>query len=435
MSAQVKVFPVSKIQGVISVPGDKSISHRSIIFASLSEGKTRIQNLLEGEDVLCTIDCFREMGVSIEKKGKEWIVQGVGLQGLKAPRKVLYCGNSGTTTRLLMGILAAQPFESVLTGDASLNRRPMKRVIDPLTQMGARFHLENDGSADRHIHIQGGFLRGIDYQSPIASAQVKSALLLAGLWAEGTTSVTEPSLSRDHTERVLSSSGVPFQREGLKVTVSKAQALKFPNDYWVPGDFSSAAFFLVAGALVPNSQLLLKQVGLNPTRIGAFEVLKEMGALLSIENHSLQAGEEVGDVKVESSPLNSTKINGEIIPKLIDEIPILAVAAARANGLTEIHDAAELKVKESDRIEILCQLLSRLKVQNRPFLDGLEILGPSHFESTTVASAGDHRMAMSMAIAALVAEGPIQIEDIECVKTSFPSFWDLLAGLGVRLEF
>ena len=429
------------------MPGDKSISHRAVIFSSLAEGETRIRNLLEGEDVLCTIDCFRAMGVSIEKVpspkpqvpglgsevGGDWIVRGAGLHGLKKPKKVLYCGNSGTTTRLLMGVLAAQAFESALTGDDSLNRRPMKRVMDPLSKMGASFSVEGEGSEKRIIRVRGGKLKGISYTSPIASAQVKSALLLAGLWAQGETSVEEPWLSRDHTERVLAASGVAFQREGTKVTISAPRSITLPSLWQVPGDFSSAAFFLVAG-VVPNSQGTLEGVGLNPTRTGALEVLKDMRADIEIKDLRMEGGEEVGTLIPASSLLNAYSMEGALIPRLIDEIPVLAVAGARAQGTTHIKDASELRVKESDRIQTLCYLLKKIGVPAQEREDGLIVEGGYPLQKAQVESFGDHRMAMSMAVAALVADGPITIKDVECVNTSFPTFWECLRMLGVQVK-
>jgi len=429
------VHPAASLQGTLVLPGDKSISHRAVIFSSLAEGTTRLRNLLEGDDVLCTIDCFRAMGVPIEKEGEEWVVKGVGLKGLRAPQKVLYCGNSGTTLRLLLGVLAAQPFEARLTGDASLNKRPVKRVTDPLSQMGAQFSVEGEGSDKRIVCVKGGALRGIDYRSPVASAQVKSAILLAGLWAQGGTSVTEPLVSRDHTERILEAAGVSIQRSGTKVSLRPPPQLKIPSTWTVPGDFSSAAFFLVGGCLVPASEIYLEKVGLNPTRTGALDILKAMGAKISIEENERMGGEEIGTLKIQFSSLTGTNIEGALIPRLIDEIPILAVAAAKAKGRTEIRDAAELKVKESDRIRILGELLRQIGVSAQERPDGLLIEGPKAFRSAEVQSFGDHRMAMAMAIAALVAEGPITIHDIDCVKTSFPSFWECLRKLGASVTF
>lgn len=427
------VEPVQKpLQGTLQIPGDKSISHRAIIFASLSEGKTRIHHLLEAEDVLCTIDCFRAMGVEIEKEGDVWVVHGVGLRGLKKSSKVLWCGNSGTAMRLLLGILAAQNFESSLTGDASLNKRPMKRVTDPLTQMGAEFSFTGEGTDKRIVHVKGGNLKGIYYKSPVASAQVKSALLLAGLWAEGETIVEEPTLSRDHTERMLEGCGVGIVRK------KPPEHLIFPvADFWVPGDISSAAFFMVAAYLVKGSELTLKNVGLNPTRSGIVDLRISMGAEIEILRPNEVAGEKVGDLKVRSHPLSGFKISGDMIPRLIDEIPILGVAASYAKGITEISDAEELRVKESDRIKVLAHLLTQIGVSVSEKQDGLIIEGRDGkpFRTAKVQSHGDHRMAMSMAVAALVAEGPIEIQDIECVNTSFPQFWDCLKALGVTFRF
>lgn len=434
MMKSIVVEPAQQpFRGELSIPGDKSISHRAIIFASLSEGVSRLSGLLEAEDVLCTIDCFREMGVSIEKQGGEWKVRGVGLHGLKKPSKVLWCGNSGTAMRLLLGILAGQDFESALTGDASLNRRPMKRVTEPLSQMGAQFSMEGEGTPQRILRVRGGKLRGIDYRSPVASAQVKSAILLAGLWAEGETRVEEPSLSRDHTEQMLLGAGLPLQRMKNSAALKAPSRLLFPEEFKVPADISSAAFFLVAALLVPGSRLLLKDIGINPTRTGILDALQAMDASIEIQKERIVMGEKVGDLALAYSPLHAAPIGGDLIPRLIDEIPILGVAAARAQGLTEISDAEELRVKESDRIRVLCELLSRLGVKVREEKDGLQIEGSVSvpFHSACVESYGDHRMAMSMAIAASVAEGPIEIQDIDCVNTSFPSFWDCLKTLGM----
>lgn len=428
------VEPAQKpLRGELLIPGDKSISHRSIIFASLSEGSSRIQGLLEAEDVLCTIDCFREMGVDIQKQGSEWLVKGVGLNGLKKPSKVLWCGNSGTAMRLLLGILAGQKFESSLTGDASLNRRPMKRVTEPLSQMGAQFSMEGEGTAERILHVKGGALKGICYKSPVASAQVKSAILLAGLWAQGETRVEEPSLSRDHSEQMLAGAGVFMERGKTWVTIRSAQKLYFPPEFRVPADISSAAFFIVAALLIKGSRLLLKNIGMNPTRTGLLDILQLMGAKFNILDKRVSMGEVLGDIEVESSPLQAASLKGDLIPRLIDEIPILGVAAASAQGLTEISDAEELRVKESDRIQVLAALLKKIGVAVVEKEDGLHIQGDPQrvFKAAQVESFGDHRMAMSMAIAALRADGPLEIQNIDCVNTSFPSFWDCLAHLGL----
>jgi 3-phosphoshikimate 1-carboxyvinyltransferase len=428
----ITIYPAQSLRGTLSIPGDKSISHRAIIFASLAEGVTQIYNLLESEDVLCTIDCFRAMGVSIAKEGDIWKVHGVGLRGLKPPPKILYCGNSGTTFRLLLGILAAQPFEAALTGDASLNRRPMKRVMDPLTLMGAQFRVEGEGTSHRVLHIKGGSLQGIHYKSPVASAQVKSAILLAGLWAKGETTVEEPSLSRDHTERMLKAFGVSLKRNQLAVSVVPPSSISLPSILKIPSDFSSAAFFLVAATLVPSSKITIKEVGLNPTRTGALDILKKMGAKILIHDSKVEGGEEVGTLEVSSSSLKGTLIEGEIIPRLIDEIPILSIAAAQAQGETIIRDAEELRVKETDRIKALVDLLGRLGVSAKDKPDGLIVQGLKGqlFKSTEVESFGDHRMAMSMAVAALISEKGLVIHDIDCVSTSFPTFWDCFRQLG-----
>jgi len=310
----------------------------------------------------------------------------------------------------------------------------MKRVMEPLAKMGASFSLEGEGTEKRIIRVKGAKLQGISYVSPIASAQVKSAILLAGLWAEGETSVAELSLSRDHTERILAASGVPFQRKGTRVTISAPRRLSLPSLWQVPGDFSSAAFFLVAGAIVPCSQVTLEGVGLNPTRTGALEVLKDMRADIEINHFRMDGGEEVGTLTVSSSLLKAYSMEGALIPRLIDEIPILAVAGARAEGTTHIKDAAELRVKESDRIQTLCYLLKKIGVPAQEKEDGLDVEGGHLFRKAEVESFGDHRMAMSMAMAALVAEGPITIKEVECVNTSFPTFWECLRKLGVSIK-
>ncbi len=432
------VEPVSHpLQGSLQIPGDKSISHRALIFASLSEGTCHIQNLLEAEDVLCTVDCFRKMGVKIEKEGEEWLVRGVGLNGLKKPSEVLWCGNSGTAMRLLLGVLAAQNFDSSLTGDASLNQRPMKRVTEPLSQMGAKFSYSKEGSPQRIIHVRGNQrLKGAHIKSPVASAQVKSAVLLAGLWAEGETFFQEPTLSRNHSEQMLAAAGVSVKRNKNSITLNSPSKILFPSPFSVPGDISSAAFFLVAALLVPGTSISIENIGLNPTRTGIFDVLKSMGGALQIENERNIGGEKVGNIKIHSSNLQGIKIEGDMIPRLIDEIPILGVAASFASGKTEISDAQELRVKESDRIKVLTQLLTAMGVKVTEKKDGLKIEGLSGkpFHSTQVESGGDHRMAMSMAIAALVAEAAIEICDIDCVNTSFPQFWNCLQQLGVSFR-
>jgi len=433
---QVVVYPAQKgLSGNLKIPGDKSISHRAILLAALSEGSSRIQGLLEAEDVLCTIDCLRALGVKIEKEGDVWCVEGVGLKGLKPPQKTLWCGNSGTAMRLLLGVLAAQDFESSLTGDASLNRRPMKRVTDPLTQMGAQFSFTGEGTEKRLVHVKGAKLKGITYHSPVASAQIKSAILLASLWAEGETTVIEPSLSRDHSERMLAASGLNLKRSQNSVSTQRASVLKFPSQFRVPADISSAAFFAVAALLVPDSQIILEKIGLNPTRTGLLDAFQQMGAHCSVRNPYNEGGEEMGDLEVSFSSLRAFTLKGSLIPRLIDEIPILGVAAAQASGVSEISDAQELRVKESDRLRVLADLLGRLGVRVEEKKEGMSIQGRRGFKAAVTESFGDHRMVMSMAVAALVAEGPVQINDISCVDTSFPQFWSLLQGLGVRCEF
>ena len=335
--------------------------------------------------------------------------------------------------RLLLGVLAGQAFETSLTGDASLNRRPMKRVTDPLTQMGAVFSTEGEGTSNRVLKVRGGNLKGIHYKSPVASAQVKSAILLAALWAQGETKVEEPVLSRDHSERMLEGAGLPLKRGPLWVSLSSAEKLYFPSVFKVPADISSAAFFLVAALLVPGSRLTLRNIGINPTRSGIIDVLRQMGAKLDIQNEQTLMGEKVGDLSIEFSELKAVPILGDLIPRLIDEIPILGVAAASAQGLTEISEAEELRVKESDRIHVLADLLTRIGVQVSEKADGLDIQGQASrsYHGTRVESYGDHRMAMSMAVAALRADAGMEIQNIDCVNTSFPTFWDCLRNLGI----
>jgi len=421
------------IKGEINIPGDKSISHRAIIFASLSNKTVRLKNLLESEDVLCTIDCFRKMGVSIEKQEQDWIIVGVGLQGLKAPTETLYCGNSGTTLRLMLGLLAGQNFDSALSGDASLSRRPLGRVLDPLKQMGATFEIEGEGSAERVVRVKGKSLKGIFYSSPIASAQVKTALLLAGLFSKGFTTVSEPLLSRDHTEKMFDLCQISYSKKELSVAICRGDEINFPSEYTIPSDISSAAFFMVAALLVEASSLTLKNVGLNPSRTGLLEALKAMGAELQIKMHS-SLGEEWGDVTIQTSALQSFKITKEIIPRLIDEIPIFAIAAAKAQGLSSVRDAQELKVKESNRIEGICTIYNALGVSHQKFEDGFEVLGPQEFNGGQIDAGLDHRLAMSMAIAALVAKDKVEILSSESVQSSFPNFWNLLSSLGVKVE-
>lgn len=430
----IRIHPSPTLQGVLKVPGDKSISHRAIMLGALAKGKSVLTGLLLSEDVLATIACFRAMGVSIEVHSERVEVEGVGLHGLQAPAQTLDCGNSGTTLRLMMGILAGQPFTSRLTGDASLNRRPVERVAEPLKAMGAQIEEFRSSETQRVVKIEGRPLHGREYRLPIPSAQVKSAILLAGLFATGETTVIEPIQSRDHTEILLEHKGVALERrEGILRL--KAPAELSPEAMEVPGDISSAAFFLVGACLGQNSKIRLRGVGVNPTRIGILEVLRSMGARIQEESLKKMGGEAVADLEVQASTLKGTRIAGKLIPRLIDEIPILSLAAAAAEGTTQILDARELRVKETDRIQSIEEELTKLKVQVRGLEDGLIIEGPNSFQAGTFQSHSDHRIAMSMAIAATVAPQACIIEDVECVQTSFPSFFQDLAGLGVRFEW
>ncbi|MDX2493627.1 MAG: 3-phosphoshikimate 1-carboxyvinyltransferase [Desulfuromusa sp.] len=420
------IKPAKSLRGKFVVPGDKSISHRAIMFASLAQGESRISGLLRGEDCLSTLKAFQNLGVEVvEKADDELIIHGRGLDGLQEPTDVVDCGNSGTTMRLMSGLLSAQPYFSILTGDQYLRKRPMGRVINPLTAMGAKI-LGRDGNSKAPLAIDGGGLHPEDYHSPIASAQVKSALLLAGMQIEGTTTVYEPHLSRDHSERMLRFFGADLESfsGGARVT---GRAQLEGRDVEVPGDISSAAFFLVAGLIVPNSELLLKNVGVNPTRIGVIDILQQMGGSIQLTNQRELSGEPVADLLVKSSDLRGIEIGGDLIPRAIDEFPVISVAAAFAEGVTTIRDARELRVKETDRIAAMCDCLGSLGAQIDPLDDGMRIVGGKLLRGGEVNSFGDHRIAMSMSIAALAAAGETKILDTACTETSFPKFWELLS--------
>lgn len=420
------------LHGEVAIPGDKSISHRSVMFGALAKGTTEITHFLQGADCLTTIHCFREMGIEIENTPQKILVHGKGLHGLSAPQNTLDVGNSGTTTRLISGILSGQHYESLLSGDASLNSRPMGRIITPLTEMGADI-ASIDGSGCAPLRIRKGNLHGIHFTSGVASAQVKSALLLAGLYAEGNTRVTEPALSRNHTELMLNSFGATvsthMQGDGsATATLSPCEEL-FAQVIKVPGDISSAAYFLAAGLLVPNSELLVKNVGINPTRAGLLEVLKSMGANLTYLNQTHAGGEPTADILVRSSSLKGIVIEGSLIPTLIDEIPVIAVLAACAKGTTIIRDAAELKVKETDRIKTTTEALLSMGADITPTDDGMIIHGGKPLHGALINSYLDHRIAMAFAIAGLAAEGTTQIQDSSCVDISYPAFFETLEGL------
>ena len=419
------ISPVNSLRGEVSVPGDKSISHRSIMFGSLAEGTTRVSGFLMGEDNLSTWKAFESMGVTISQTGTDALeIKGVGLDGLKEPGDVLDCGNSGTTMRLMSGLLAGQNFFSVLTGDKYLRKRPMKRVVTPLAAMGAQIWGRNGGER-APLAIQGGALAATTYASPVSSAQVKSAVLLAGLSVDGETTVTEPHLSRDHSERMLSCFGAdvrPFEG-GVSLT---GRPRLIAQDVIVPGDVSSAAFFMVAGLITPGAELVIRNVGINPTRSGIIDILVAMGGQLELLDIREQSGEPVADVLVRHSQLKGIEISGDMVPRAIDEFPVISVAAALAEGTTIIRDAEELRVKETDRIDAMVSELGKLggQVEGRP--DGMVITGVEQLNGGTVTSHGDHRIAMSMAVAALSANARVTIEDAACTETSFPGFWDLL---------
>lgn len=416
----------TRIKGRYSAPGDKSISHRAVMLASVASGISSFTNFLEADDCLRTIDAFRKMGVSIKKKGKKWTVKGVGFEGLHAPKQELYLGNSGTSIRLLLGMLAHQSFRAKLTGDPSLSKRPMRRVTDPLKKMGAHISGKQDANF-APLEIRGGKLKGIRHVNEPASAQVKSAILLAGLRAEGETLVQEPVSSRDHSERMLEMMGARIVSSPRAVRIYQTKKLK-PIHYRIPGDISSAAFMIVAAVLLPGSELIVENVGLNPTRIGVLEILKKMGARIewTIKSDTLEPS---GTVLVRGSKLRGVTIEKGIIPKLIDELPILMIACALAKGKSIIRDAGELRVKETDRIFSMVRGLNAIGGKAEERADGCVIDGVSHFKGGKIKSYGDHRTVMSFAIAGLLSLKPITIEDVECVETSYPHFFNDLKKL------
>lgn len=417
---------LNKLHGKLTIPGDKSISHRAVMFGALAQGTTRITHFLEGADCLSTISCFQAMGIHIQKNKDEVLVEGKGLHGLQAPLDILDVGNSGTTTRLISGILAGQDFTSRLTGDASICQRPMGRIITPLSLMGAQITSQNQNGC-APLTIQGGHLHGIHYQSPVASAQVKSCVLLAGMYADAPTSVTEPVLSRNHTELMLNYFGAQVTSKGTTASILPQPDLK-ARDITVPGDISSAAYFIAAGLLVSGSEILLCNVGINPTRDGLLRVCQAMGGditLLNVRND----GEPTADLLIRNSSLHGTEIKGEIIPTLIDEIPMIAVMAAFAEGTTVIRDAAELKVKESDRIQVMTDNLTRMGADVEALPDGMIIHGGKPLHGATIDSHKDHRIAMSFAVAGGICEGSLTITDGECVNISYPEFYTDLYSL------
>ncbi len=427
-----QIQPGGKLHGETRVPGDKSMSHRSIMLGSLAEGVTHVTGFLEAEDALATLQAFRDMGVEIEGPTNGCVtIHGVGKHGLKAPKNDLYLGNSGTSMRLLSGLLAGQPFNSVLTGDKSLSGRPMKRVTDPLAKMGADIKTTEQGTAPLHITGKAGQLTAIDYTMPMASAQVKSCLLLAGMYAQGETRVTEPAPTRDHTERMLAGFSYPVKREGSTASISAEGSLK-AMDIDVPSDISSAAFFLVGASIAPGSDVTLKHVGINPTRTGVIDILRLMGANIEVLNEREVGGEPVADLHVVYSPLTGIDIPEHLVPLAIDEFPVLFVAAACAQGQTRLSGAEELRVKESDRIQVMADGLLILGVDAKPTPDGMIIQGGT-IGGGVVESHGDHRIAMSFSIAGLRAQAPITVLDCANVNTSFPEFKDLVKALGLAL--
>ena len=427
-----EIKAMGALKGEVQIPGDKSISHRAVMLGSIARGTTEISHFLNGADCLSTIHCFQKMGIEIEQSKDLVLVHGRGLRGLKAPRGILDTGNSGTTTRLICGILSGQNFSSVLSGDDSLNSRPMKRIMDPLNQMGARITSIQDNNC-APLRIEPGTLHGIRYVSPVASAQVKSSVLLAGLYADSPVSVTEPVLSRNHTELMLGSFGADISSElhadgSATASVSPCAEL-YGQKIQVPGDISSAAYFIAAGLLVPGSRLLVKNVGINPTRAGFLEICRKMGADIGYLNRQSQGGEETADLLVTPKPLTGTVIEGAVIPSLIDEIPILAVMAAFAEGTTVIRDAAELKVKETNRIQTVTENLLAMGAEIIPTEDGMIIHGTGALKGTQIQSHLDHRIAMAFSVAALAAEGTTTILDSQCVDVSYPGFFAQLMNL------
>lgn len=428
------IAPTRGLKGEVTIPGDKSISHRSIMLGSIALGTTEITHFLEGADCLSTIDCFRKMGVEIERKPSSILVHGKGLRGLTAPASTLNVGNSGTTTRLISGILSGQNFATTLSGDDSLNSRPMKRIMTPLNTMGAHIRSLNDNGC-APLHIRPGALHGIHYQSPVASAQVKSAVLLAGLYADSPTSVTELALSRNHTELMLQGFGAyvatDLHTDGTATAHVEPCKELYGQQICVPGDISSAAYFIAAALLVPGSELLVKNVGTNFTRAGFLKVCKAMGADIETVSQTIEGGESRADLLVRYSHLKGTVIEGDIIPTLIDEIPIIAIMAAFADGQTVIRDAAELKVKETNRIDTVTAGLKAMGADITPTDDGMIIEGTGHLNGASIQSHLDHRIAMAFSVAGLASDGETQIVDSQCVDVSYPEFYATLNSVSI----
>jgi 3-phosphoshikimate 1-carboxyvinyltransferase len=415
----------------VRVPGDKSVSHRALLLGSLAEGASRISGFLPSNDCLATLACLRSMGVEIEfHENTTLIVCGCGLRGLQTPAAPLNCVRSGTTMRLLAGILAGQPFTSTLTGEPQLRRRPMRRIVEPLRSMGAEIE-DTDGHAP--LVVRGRPLRGSDHTLGVASAQVKSALLLAGLYADNPTTVRQPGPARDHTERMLVAMGADVQVADLAVTLNRSPSLS-PLSIRVPGDISSAAFLFVAAAIAPGSEIVVEGVGVNPTRTGLLDVLQEMGASVVMDNLREEGNEPVADVALRTSELRGVEVGGHTVVRMIDEFPALAVAATQALGVTIVRDAAELRVKETDRIAAIVAGLQALGARIDPLPDGFRVEGPTVLHGAVVDSLGDHRLAMALAVAGLVAEGEVVVEKAECIADSFPGFVELIQGLGAHIQ-
>ncbi|CAM3885799.1 3-phosphoshikimate 1-carboxyvinyltransferase [Mesobacillus zeae] len=430
MEAKKLITNITSLSGTINVPGDKSISHRAVMFGSIATGRTTVENFLPGEDCLSTISCFQKLGVRIRQEGTSVTVEGPGIEGLQEPKEILDVGNSGTTIRLLMGILAGRPFHSILAGDESIAKRPMTRVVRPLAEMGATIDGRMGGEYTP-LSIKGGALKGIGYTLPVASAQVKSAILLAGLQSDGITTVVEPEKTRDHTERMIRMFGGRVEADGKSVSVEGGQKLTGTH-VLVPGDISSAAFFLAAASIVPDSTVVLQNVGLNPTRTGIIDVLGMMGADMDICGQPESSSEPSGSITVKTAGLRGTVIEGGLIPRLIDEIPIIALIATQAEGRTVIKDAKELKVKETNRIDTVVTELRKLGADIEASEDGMVIHGGTPLHGGTVSSHGDHRIGMMLAIAALISKGEVYLEDSEAINVSYPTFFEHLQSLTVH---
>ncbi|GFE60758.1 3-phosphoshikimate 1-carboxyvinyltransferase [Geobacter sp. AOG2] len=426
----ITIQPATSVKGEVTVPGDKSISHRSVMLGAIANGVTTVRGFLRGEDNMATMGAFRAMGVRIEDDGETVTIHGQGLHGLQEPTDIIDCGNSGTSIRLLTGLLAGQSFFSVVTGDQYLRKRPMKRVVEPLARMGARIMGRDKGTL-APLAISGGALNAIGYESPVSSAQVKSAIMLAGLYADGETSVREPTLSRDHSERMFRLFGASLEVFKSGVTVRGGTELT-GQEISVPGDISSAAFFIVAALITPGSELLIRNVGVNPTRTGIIDILRSMGGLIELLHEREVSGEPVADILIRSSHLKAIDIAGSVVPRAIDEFPAICVAAACAEGRTTVRDARELRVKETDRIAAMATNLRTLGVVVEECADGMDILGAECLGGGVAESFGDHRIAMSLSVAALVSQGGITVRDVDCVATSFPSFFQLLERVAER---